>query len=45
VILSFIEINDNVIVPDNVVMHGLKQNNGKIVCRKFGLNDKPKEDK
>ena len=45
VLLSFIEINDNVIIPDNVVMHGLKQNNGKIVCRIFGLNDNPKEDK
>ena len=44
-LLSFIEINDNLIVPDNVVMHGLKQNNGKIVCRIFGLNDNPKEDK
>ena len=44
VLLSFIEINDQVI-PDNVVMHGLKQKNGKIVCRIFGINDNPKEDK
>ena len=43
-LLSFVEIND-VVVPDNVVMHGLKQNNGKIVCRIFGINDNPKEDK
>ena len=26
-------------------MHGLKQNNGKIVCRIFGVNDNPKENK
>ena len=44
VLLSFIEIKDQVI-PDNVVMHGLKQKNGKIVCRIFGINDNPKEDK
>ena len=43
-LLSFVEIND-VVVPDDVVMHGLKQNNGKIVCRIFGINDNPKEDK
>ena len=43
-LLSFIEIND-VIVPDEVVIHGLKQNNGKIVCRIFGINDNPKENK
>ena len=44
VLLSFIEIDDETI-PDDVVMHGLKQNNGKIVCRIFGINDNPKEDK
>ena len=43
-LLSFIEIKDN-IIPDDVVIHGLKQNNGKIVCRIFGINDNPKEDK
>ena len=45
VLLSFIEIDDNIIIPDNVVLHGLKQNNGKIVCRIFGINDNPKEEK
>ena len=44
VLLSFIEINDETI-PDDVVVHGLKQNNGKIVCRIFGINDNPKEEK
>ena len=43
-LLSFIEVND-VIIPDEVVLHGLKQNNGKIVCRIFGINDNPKENK
>ena len=45
VLLSFVEIDDNLIIPDNVVLHGLKQNNGKIVCRIFGINDNPKEEK
>ena len=44
VYLSFIEINDEVI-PDNVILHALKQNNGKIVCRIFGINDIIKENK
>ena len=44
VLLSFIEITDE-IIPDDVVLHGLKQNNGKIVCRIFGINDNPKEGK
>ena len=43
-LLSFIEVND-VVIPEEVVMHGLKQNNGKIVCRIFGINDNPKENK
>ena len=44
VLLSFIEIDDECI-PDDVVLHGLKENNGKIVCRIFGINDNPKEEK
>ena len=44
VLLSFIEI-DNECIPDDVVVHGLKENNGKIVCRIFGINDNPKEEK
>ena len=43
-LLSFIEIEEETI-PDDVVVHGLKQNNGKIVCRIFGINDNPKENK
>ena len=45
VLLSFVEIDDNKIIPDDIVLHGLKQNNGKIVCRIFGINDNPKEEK
>ena len=43
-LLSFVEIND-VVIPEEVVLHGLKQNDGKIVCRIFGINDNPKENK
>ena len=44
VYLSFVEINDE-IIPDNVILHALKQNNGKIICRIFGINDNVKEKK
>ena len=40
-VLSFIEIDDET-VPSNVVLHGLKQTNGKFVCRIFGTEDNPK---
>ena len=43
-LLSFVEVND-VAIPEDVVLHGLKQNNGKIVCRIFGIHDNPKENK
>lgn len=43
-VLSFVDIHDE-IIPDNVVMHGLKQRNGKFVVRIFGVNDNPKENK
>ena len=44
VYLSFVEINDE-IIPDNIILHALKQNNGKIVCRIFGINDNLKDNK
>lgn len=44
VVLSYIDIHDEVI-PDNVVLHGLKQQNGKFVVRIYGVNDNPKENK
>ena len=40
-VLSYIELSD-VTVPPHVVLHGLKQVNGKFVCRIFGTNDNPK---
>ena len=44
VVLSYIDIHDE-IIPDNVVLHGLKQRNGKFVVRIYGINDNPKENK
>lgn len=42
VLLSYIDIHDETI-PDNVVLHGLKQKDGKFVCRIYGVEDNPKE--
>ena len=42
--VSFIELKDETI-PSDVVVHGLKLSNGKIVARLFGINDNPKESK
>ena len=44
VVLSYIDIHDETI-PDNVVLHGLKQRNGKFVVRIYGIHDNPKENK
>ncbi len=41
VVLSFIDIHDETI-PDDVVLHGLKQRNGRFVARIFGIQDNPK---
>ncbi len=41
VILSYIDIHDET-VPDNVVLHGLKQKNEKFVARIYGVDDNPK---
>ncbi len=41
VLLSYIDIHDEVI-PSNVVIHGLKQKNGKFVARIYGVSDNPK---
>lgn len=42
VILSYVDIHDET-VPDNVVLHGLKEQNGKFVARIYGIEDNPKE--
>ncbi|MBQ8475393.1 MAG: bifunctional fucokinase/L-fucose-1-P-guanylyltransferase [Clostridia bacterium] len=44
VLLSYIDIH-NETVPSNVVLHGLKQKDGKFVARIYGVNDNPKEGK
>ncbi len=42
VLLSYIDIHDETI-PDNVVLHGLKQKDQKFICRIYGTMDNPKE--
>ena len=43
-VLSYIDIQDR-IIPDGVVMHGLKQRDGRFIVRIFGVNDNPKENR
>lgn len=43
-VLSYIDIHDEVI-PPHVVLHGLKQSDGNFVCRIYGTDDNPKENK
>ena len=43
-VLSGVTLNGE-IIPDNVVLHGLKLKGGKFVVRMFGVNDNPKENK
>ncbi len=39
--ISYIDVKD-VEIPSNVVLHGLKLENGSFVARIFGINDNPK---
>ena len=41
VVLSYVDIHDQTI-PDNVVLHGLKQKDGRFVVRIYGVKDNPK---
>lgn len=41
VILSYIDIH-NETIPGNVVLHGLKQRDGRFVARIYGIDDNPK---
>ena len=41
-VVSCIKI-DNIALPDNTVLHGLKLDNGKFTVRMYGINDNPKE--
>lgn len=43
VLLSYVDIHDETI-PSDVVLHGLKQKDGKFVVRIYGTNDNPKAD-
>ena len=43
-VLSYIDIHDET-VPSKVVLHGLKQLDGNFVCRIYGVDDNPKENK
>ncbi len=43
-ILSYIDIYDQ-IIPNDVVMHGLKQSDGLFVVRIYGVDDNPKDNK
>ncbi len=43
-ILSYIDV-ENEVIPSHVVLHGLKQSDGNFVCRIFGIEDNPKENK
>ena len=42
-ILSGVDIKEGTIITEDVVIHGLKQLNGKYVYRIYGINDNPKE--
>lgn len=41
VLLSYVDIHDETI-PSDVVLHGLKQRDGKFVVRIYGIHDNPK---
>ncbi len=43
-VLSYVEIGDET-VPDGVILHGLRQTNGKYVCRILGVSDNPKSNR
>ena len=43
-VLSYIDIHDES-VPGGVVLHGLKQTDGKFVVRIYGVDDNPKENR
>ena len=43
-VLSYIDVY-NQTIPDHVVLHGLKQSDGKFVVRIYGVEDNPKENR
>ena len=42
-ILSYLEVHRGDEIPAHTVMHGLKQTDGRFVCRIYGVFDNPKE--
>ncbi len=44
-VISCLDILSGTVIPGGVVLHGLKQMNGKFVCRIYGVDDNPKEDR
>lgn len=36
---------DNITIPNDLLIHCLKQNNGKYICRIIGIDDNPKDNK
>lgn len=43
-LLSCVDIHDEM-VPDHVALHCLKQTDGRFVCRIYGIDDNPKQDR
>ena len=44
-VLSYIDIHEGEVIPPHTVLHGLKQMNGNFVCRIYGTDDNPKENR
>ena len=42
-VISCLEVPGGMTVPPHTVLHGLKQMNGRFVCRIYGVSDNPKE--
>jgi len=44
-VLSYIDVHKGEEIPADCVLHGLKQTDGKFVCRIFSVTDNPKENR
>ena len=42
-VVSCVDVHEGAVIPPDVVLHGLKTENGRFVCRIFGTADNPKE--
>jgi len=43
--ISYLDLQNSISIPDEVLVHGLKQMNGKFVCRIMSIYDNPKKNK